>query len=252
MYYVYVYLDPYKPGPYRFGNYLFTHLPIYVGKGKGTRYKEHLKKTSNKIFENKIKNWNKNSIDPLIQFIARDLDENTAWKLEQAIISLIGRYDLGIGPLLNLTNGGEGPGGREPRNKGKKVGSYLTEHGRQSISDANRKPKNHGEKISKALKGKPKSDEHKRKLREANLGKTLSEETKNKQSEWQIKNSPRRGKKHSKDSIEKMSRSHKGRANTEEQKKKISESLKGRKISDETKRKMSEARKQYWSQKRND
>lgn len=42
---------------------------------------------------------------------------------------------------------------------------------------------NRSTNISKANKGRPKSDEHKEKLKQANLGKTLSEETKRKISE---------------------------------------------------------------------
>jgi hypothetical protein len=252
MFYVYVYLDPYQKGPFQYGEYCFSHLPIYVGKGKNHRHKQHLTKTSNKIFENKIKNWKSNNIDPIVVFISEDITELEAWDLEQLLISRIGRYDQNKGPLLNLTDGGEGPCGRDPWNKGKDTGSFLTDDGRQRIIDANSKPKNHGEKISQALKGKPKSDEHKARLSKANKGKRLSEQTKQKQSEWQLENSPRRGKKHSKDSIEKMSKAHKGRQNTEEQKKKISESLKGRKFSDETRQKMSEARKKYWRQKKHD
>jgi len=41
-FYVYVYLDPRKPGKYKYGEYEFDYEPFYVGKGKGFRFKRHL------------------------------------------------------------------------------------------------------------------------------------------------------------------------------------------------------------------
>ena len=36
-FYVYVYLDPRKPGSFKFGEYEFDYEPFYVGKGKKNR-----------------------------------------------------------------------------------------------------------------------------------------------------------------------------------------------------------------------
>ena len=52
-FYVYVYLDPRKPGRYLYGDQQVTYLfePFYVGKGKNNRLNEHLdclKKTKDK------------------------------------------------------------------------------------------------------------------------------------------------------------------------------------------------------------
>lgn len=42
-FYVYVYLDPRKPGKYKYGEYEFDYEPFYVGKGTGRRIRNHFK-----------------------------------------------------------------------------------------------------------------------------------------------------------------------------------------------------------------
>ena len=41
-FYVYVYLDPRKPGKYKYGEYEFDYEPVYVGKGTNYRLNSHL------------------------------------------------------------------------------------------------------------------------------------------------------------------------------------------------------------------
>ena len=48
--------------------------------------------------------------EPLIQLIAAP-DEAAAFEMECLLIAMIGRKDLGLGPLLNMTDGGEGQSG---------------------------------------------------------------------------------------------------------------------------------------------
>jgi len=43
-FYVYIYLDPQKPGNFSYGPYHFDFEPFYVGKGFGDRYLKHLTK----------------------------------------------------------------------------------------------------------------------------------------------------------------------------------------------------------------
>ena len=82
-------------------------------------------------------------------------------------------------------------------------------------------------KISKGLKGIPKSEEHKRKISEAKKGIT----------------SHFLGKTHTEEAKRKISEAKKGIPRSEETKRKISEKSKGRKHTEETKRKISEANK---------
>lgn len=223
MFYVYAYL--------RSGDL----TPYYIGKGQGNRawQKSHsvvVPKDLNRIV-----------------MLETGLTELGALALERRYIRWYGRKDLGTGILRNQTDGGDGAAGIVPWNKDLVIGSRLTEAGRRKVSKANKGiPKNHGDKISAALKGKPKSEEQKAKISAKlkgnvpwNKGKTGVQE------------SARKGIKVSDEVRAKMSASHKGKKNTEEQKAKISAKLKGRVMSDETKRKMSEARKRIWAEKKN-
>jgi hypothetical protein len=253
MFYVYAYLDPLVSGRYEYLGYRFEYLPIYIGKGKGKRKLDHLRKTSNKIFQNKIAYWKRHGIDPIIIDLHGDLSESDAWEIEKTLIKSIGRFDLGFGPLLNLTDGGEGPSNRTPHNKGIKGLYHTSEETKaklKTILTGKPKPDGHGTKVSNALKGKPKSPEHRRKLSEANKGKV----------------SPNKGKKdlHSSESLQ---RANEKRLKywTEEKRKEIGDRYRGRKLSEthkqnlaaamekarkphseETKLKMSELRKKYW------
>jgi len=72
-------------------------------------------------------------------------DETTAFENEKRLIALYGRKDLGTGILNNRTNGGEGLSGLI-------------------------KTKEHLEKITNQLKGRPLSEEHRRKISEGMKG----------------------------------------------------------------------------------
>jgi hypothetical protein len=118
IFYVYIYLNPLKPGEFNFNSDLsFLYEPFYVGKGHsdrceyGIKYVNlinnlHKKNTINKILIN-----NKY---PIIIKVYEKLDEKKAFELESLVINEIGRRDMKLGPLVNLTDGGEG---RKDRSK---------------------------------------------------------------------------------------------------------------------------------------
>lgn len=120
-FYVYIYLDPRKAGFYKYDEYQFEYEPFYVGKGQETskitkgRMYDHLYDaitSSKKTFKlNKIRKILIENLEPSILNIKGDLSELDSFELEKRLISLIGRYDLGKGPLTNKTNGGEGTSG---------------------------------------------------------------------------------------------------------------------------------------------
>jgi hypothetical protein len=139
-----------------------------------------------------------NKCEYKVEIIADNLTFEEANYKEIEFISLYGRRDLGLGTLVNLTDGGEGCQGFKMSNEQK-------------------------EKISKGLKGKYASEkhhffgksfteEHKNNIAKSQIGSIKSEETKKKLSDAQKKrfenkeNHPMYGKPRPKESVEKMSK----------------------------------------------
>lgn len=149
-------------------NYIYLHIkettgePFYVGKGKNNRFK---------TFNNRNKHWhnivNKHGFD--IIFLETNLTEQEAFEKEIYWINRIGRKDLGLGPLVNFTNGGEGTSGR-PMNKNTKEKLRNANLGKVTSEETKLK-------LSISLKGRP--SPMKGKISK-NAGKELSQETKNK------------------------------------------------------------------------
>lgn len=219
-FYCYVYLDPRKPGYYKYGDWIFDYEPIWVGKGNGIRWKisNHLRHNSgNRLLENKLNKIGESNVIVIFPLIDSGLTcEKYAFLAEKTFISNIGRLDLGTGPLCNLTNGGDGQSGLVHTEETKK-------------------------KISESEKGKSLSSEHKRKIGEAHKGRIISEETKEKIRQAKL------GKKHTEEHKRKVSETLKQKYSSGE----IANSNKGKKLpplSDGHKQKISEGNKKAYSE----
>lgn len=111
-YYVYAYLDPRIFGDFKYGEYRFDYEPFYIGKGKGNRCKEHLSQVINESDNSNIRKLKKiqeilkENKKPIIVKFKENLLENDAFKTEIKLIKIIKRFPFG--PLMNLTQGGDG------------------------------------------------------------------------------------------------------------------------------------------------
>lgn len=105
--YVYIYLDPTKPGKFLSPFVSLSFSPFYVGKGTGTRYKLETKtdgKASNGVLRNRIAKIRK-IIEPEILIIPCD-SEDAAFALEYILTSHFGIFPNGH--LCNFRQGGKG------------------------------------------------------------------------------------------------------------------------------------------------
>ena len=118
--------------------------PYYIGKGTGRRIDSANHRAPLPPKERR-------------QILRDNLSEEEAFAHEKYLIEFYGRKDLGTGILINMSDGGEGDSG------------YKHSEERR-------------EKMSKALKGRPKSEEWKARMKEImkgkNKGRVMSEEQK--------------------------------------------------------------------------
>ena len=131
-----------------------TGTPFYVGIGKTT------KRAYSKYARND--HWHKlvNKAGYSVDIIYEGISWEEACKVEQYLIGLYGRKDLGKGGLVNMTDGGEGISGLKHTTETKaRIGTTLT---------GKPKSEEHVANMSAAKIGKPKSEEWKAKLRKPN------------------------------------------------------------------------------------
>jgi group I intron endonuclease len=235
-----------------------TNEVFYVGIGEYEK-RAYCKYNRNPYWHNIV-----NKHGYTINIIHTDISWKDACEIEKELIAKYGRKNLGLGNLVNCTDGGDGI-----------LGLVHSEETRQKMSEARKGEKNHmfgkthseetRQKLSEAgrgekhrMFGKTHSEETRNKISEAQKGKTHSKESRQKMSE------ARKGEKHylfgkthSKESRQKISEAQKGEKNhmfgkthSEETRNKISEAQKGKTHSEETKQKISEARIKFLGQKR--
>ena len=217
-YYVYAYLDSRLEENISFEDILFTHRPIYIGKGKNNRMFTHLndRKRYKYYFYNKLNKMILEENIPLIVKLREFENEEDAINLEIKLIKHLGRKKSG-GLLYNMTDGGDGVSGyvytdeaKEKMSKkaienknhirlqsywnkntilsGENHPMFGKKHKQSSIDKmiesktGTKQSEEWIEKRASKLRGIPLSQEHRDKLAESNRGRIVSEETRQKQS----------------------------------------------------------------------
>jgi len=116
-FYIYILCDPRKPGQHVYGDISLAFEPFYVGKGHGARAWNHTcvvkrgGKSANPHKDRIIAKLLKQRLSPVVEILKEDLAEDAAFELEKLLISTIGRVNLKLGPLSNMSEGGEGNSG---------------------------------------------------------------------------------------------------------------------------------------------
>lgn len=195
-YYVYKLLDP------------RTNLPFYVGKGKDDRAFTHLKNNSKTCNPRKDKIINEiysANLEPVVDIFLKNLDEHTAYRLEEEIILKLGRRGIDNNGILTNISLHSQP----PSQKGKK--RIFTEE--------------HKSKLSSALKGKSKNYQTWQtgltKETDARISRMAAKRS-------QIGNRHQIGMKYSQERIDKVRNKLKGRIIPIEQREKMSLAKKGK------------------------
>lgn len=153
--------------------YVYIHYrldnmqPFYIGKGTGDR--AHRKNNRSKWWLNIV-----NKFGYEVKIVSDNLSEEDAFELEIFLIDELGRKDLNKGPLINLTNGGDGVSGYK-----------FTEEQRKALSDSHKGIKSHlycKKGANHYLYGKKQSQEHIDKRVASLTGKRRSDSAKQQQS----------------------------------------------------------------------
>jgi hypothetical protein len=178
-FYVYIYLNPLKPGKYNYGRFEFGFEPIYIGKGTKNRIDFHIyealqigNKTGKCAWATKkvhtIRKISNNGLEPIRYKLFDTITESSAFRLEKYFISLIGRSDLKLGPLCNLTDGGDGVSGTKWSDERRTYMSKLMT-GRSATSGMEGKLHSEESKLKIGLsnKGKRRTNKHKENISKA-------------------------------------------------------------------------------------
>lgn len=177
--YVYIYTNPSR-----------NNEPFYVGMGKDGRYRRHFTRVDRHPMTHRMNLLKEQGVVPCVAFICTQIDSEFAALIEQEAIAKYGRKDLGKGPLLNLTDGGDGCNNPSPETRKRMaisatgvVQSQETIERRVQKLRGVARPQHVIDAMVKANTGAKRTEESKKRMSDSHKGKTLSVEQKAKISE---------------------------------------------------------------------
>jgi hypothetical protein len=230
-FYVYVFLDPRKPGKYVYDNICFTYEPFYIGKGTSNRIIISKYSKLNPLKTNKIKKIESSGLNVISYKLFDNLTETDSFDIEMDLIKRIGKILNETGPLVNFSDGGTG-------------GDNISNHPNRNEIVEKMKLSHLGTK--NGFYGKNHTELTKQKLSEIMVeitsgerngfyGKKHTELTKQKQSDikknkYDGEKNPFFGKKHNEDTKNIIRKKASERKHSELTKQKISESGKGKRV----------------------
>lgn len=110
-------------------------VPRYVGKGHGNRIHGHERKTQSNTLKNEFIEHTWIMLEDLPKVIVREgMTEKEAFETEMAIIITLGRIDINTGPLVNLTDGGDGASGSKLSPAAKAIRGEAVSRGLLNLS----------------------------------------------------------------------------------------------------------------------
>lgn len=114
---------------------LDTNEVFYIGIGK-RKGRAHTHYGRNKHWHHIV-----NKVEYSVQIIAENISYQKALDLEKNLIRTIGRRDLGLGPLVNMTDGGEGSLGQiqSEMTRSKRRDSMIGKNSRPCNEDTRKK-----------------------------------------------------------------------------------------------------------------
>jgi len=115
--------------------YVYKHIRkdtsevFYIGIGK----------TKKRMISNNARNNHWKNIVNKVGFEYKIIEDNLSWtdacELEKQLITEYGRYDLGLGPLVNMTDGGDGTNGIiYTKERNEKISKTLTGRVKSKLS----------------------------------------------------------------------------------------------------------------------
>ena len=148
---------------------------FYVGIGQTEKRAYNITNRQNKHWKRVVKKYGY-----VVEILEKGLDWEQACRRERELIAELGRNDLKLGPLVNMTDGGDGLNNPSLETR-KKLKYKKSEQHKELLRNFRKGVKQSEDTVRKRIStGYHKTEKYRQKQRDAHLGKLHSEETKEK------------------------------------------------------------------------